>query len=267
MAKLRRTYKAGLATLTATSFLMSSSAIAGDIAGIVMSADGKPAPGVVVTVDDLMRSATTGADGRFVFDRVPDGKVTLNLSAMFRASQHIVVDVPKTGQVEVSATLQTNAMLARAAALNAEPPVEHLAQKQAYLAGIKPVAKAGKSPNIVFLFFDDLGYGDLSLFGNKLIATPNIDSMAQRGAKLTQSYSSSPVCTPSRAALMTGRLPVRSHAQHHVFFPTGHPVATMRRSLGWANALPRDEASAHRLRTRARSVALRPRQRNSRRPG
>lgn len=241
MAKLRKTPKACLAALAATTALISSAAIAGEIAGVVRSADGKPAPGVVVTIDDLMRSATTGPDGRFTFDRIPDGKVTVNLSAMFRASQHIVVDVPATGEVEVSATLQPNATLARAAALNAEPPVEHLAQKQAYLASIKPVDKAGKSPNIVFLFFDDLGYGDLSSFGNKLIATPNIDSMASRGAKLTQSYSSSPVCTPSRAALMTGRLPVRSHAQHHVFFPTGHPVATIRRSLGWANALPRDE--------------------------
>lgn len=241
MAKLRNTPKACLAALAATTALISSAAMAGGIAGIVKTADGKPAPGVVITIDDLMRSATTGPDGRFTFDRIPDGKVTINLSAMFRASQHLVVDVPATGEVEVSTTLQPNAMLAKAAALNAEPPAEHLAQKQAYLASIKPVAKAGKSPNIVFLFFDDLGYGDLSSFGNKLIATPNIDSMAQRGAKLTQSYSSSPVCTPSRAALMTGRLPVRSHAQHHVFFPTGHPVATMRRSLGWANALPRDE--------------------------
>lgn len=241
MAKLRNTPKACLAALAATTALISSAAMAGGIAGIVKTADGKPAPGVVITIDDLMRSATTGPDGRFTFDRIPDGKVTINLSAMFRASQHLVVDVPATGEVEVSTTLQPNAMLAKAAALNAEPPAEHLAQKQAYLASIKPVAKAGKSANIVFLFFDDLGYGDLSSFGNKLIATPNIDSMAQRGAKLTQSYSSSPVCTPSRAALMTGRLPVRSHAQHHVFFPTEHPVATMRRSLGWANALPRDE--------------------------
>lgn len=221
--------------------LIGTAAHAGDIAGTVSGPDGKPLPGVSVTLDDAMRTEATDAQGRFRFDRVPEGKVTINLNAMFRAAQHLTIDVPVTGEVQVTAKMQPNTLLARAAALNAEPAVEHAEQKQAYLAGIKKTAQAGKSPNIVILFFDDLGYGDLSSYGNRLISTPNIDAMAARGAKLTQSYSSSPVCTPSRAALMTGRLPVRSHAQHHVFFPTGHPVATMRRSLGWANALPRDE--------------------------
>lgn len=239
LARAGRT--AALAALLAGTSLMGTAAIAGDVAGSVTGPDGKPLAGVSVTLDDAMRSDTTDGQGRFRFDNVPEGKVTINLVAMFRAAQHLTVDVPATGEVRVGAQLQPNTMIARAAALNAEPPVQHLAQKQAYLSGIKKSAKAGKSPNIVVLFFDDLGYGDLSSYGNRLIKTPNIDAMAGRGAKLTQSYSSSPVCTPSRAALMTGRLPVRSHAQHHVFFPTGHPVATMRRSLGWANALPQDE--------------------------
>ncbi|MCX7283077.1 MAG: sulfatase-like hydrolase/transferase [Novosphingobium sp.] len=189
----------------------------------------------------VLCTGTTDAQGRFRIDQVPQGDVTLNLSALFRATQHLTVTVPASGDVAVAAQLQPNTMMARAAAMNAEPAVTHLAQKQAYLSQIRKSARAGTSPNIVFLFFDDLGYGDLSSFGNRLIKTPNIDAMAARGAKLTQSYSSSPVCTPSRAALLTGRLPVRSEAQHHVFFPTGHPVATMRRALGWANALPRDE--------------------------
>lgn len=229
-----------LALLSSTS-LFGTVAYAGDIAGTVTGPDGKPLSGVSITLDDAMRTETTDGQGHFRFDRVPEGKATINLNAMFRAAQHLTIDVPVTGEVQVAAQMQPNTLLARAAALNAEPSVEHAAQKQAYLAGIKKTAQAGKVPNIVILFFDDLGYGDLSSYGNRLISTPNIDAMAARGAKLTQSYSSSPVCTPSRAALMTGRLPVRSHAQHHVFFPTGHPVATMRRSLGWANALPRDE--------------------------
>jgi arylsulfatase A-like enzyme len=237
---------AGIATA-----LLASTAMAGDIVGTVTGPGGKPLAGASVSVDDLMRTATTDAKGMFRFDRVPEGKSTVNIGSMFLATQHVTVDVPATGETQLSAQLKPNTALGRAAQLNSEPPVEHLSQKQAYLAAIPKTAKAGTSPNVVVLFFDDLGYGDLSSYGNQLIRTPKIDAMATRGAKLTQSYSSSPVCTPSRAALMTGRLPVRSNAQHHVFFPDGHPVATMRRSLGWANALPRDEVTLPEVLSRA----------------
>ncbi len=74
----------------------------------------------------------------------------------------------------------------------------------------QPVRLAGRRPNIVVIFCDDLGYGDLGCFGHPTIQTPNIDRMCREGTKLTQFYSSSPVCTPSRAALNTGRLPIRS---------------------------------------------------------
>ncbi len=66
------------------------------------------------------------------------------------------------------------------------------------------------APNVVIIFADDLGYGDLGCFGHPTIRTPNLDRMAAEGIKLTQFYSAAPVCTPSRAALMTGRLPQRS---------------------------------------------------------
>ena len=60
-------------------------------------------------------------------------------------------------------------------------------------------------PNILFILADDLGYGDLGCYGQKLIATPNIDKLASEGVRFTQFYCGSTVCAPSRCALMTGR--------------------------------------------------------------
>lgn len=79
-----------------------------------------------------------------------------------------------------------------------------------------------KPPNFVVIFCDDLGYGDLSSFGNPTIHTPHLDRMAMEGQKWTQFYVADPVCTPSRAALMTGRYPIRngmSSAKRVVLFP------------------------------------------------
>ena len=67
-------------------------------------------------------------------------------------------------------------------------------------------------PNIVFILADDLGCGDLGCFGNKDVMTPCIDSLAAEGVRLTQCYAGSPVCAPSRAALLTGRYPHRTGA-------------------------------------------------------
>ena len=73
-------------------------------------------------------------------------------------------------------------------------------------------------PNIVFIFADDLGYGDLGCFGATDIATPNIDRIAAEGIKFTSFLSASPVCSPSRAGLLTGRMPQRMGI-NQVFFP------------------------------------------------
>ena len=83
----------------------------------------------------------------------------------------------------------------------------------------------GQKPNIVYIFADDLGYGDLSCYGAKDINTPNIDQIAKEGIKFTEFYSASSVCSPSRAALLTGRYPQRMGI-NTVFFPesfTGIP--------------------------------------------
>ena len=74
--------------------------------------------------------------------------------------------------------------------------------------------EAQSRPNIIVIMADDLGYGDLSSYGAELIKTPNIDRLATEGVKMTSFYAGAAVCTPSRAALMTGRYPIRTGAQH-----------------------------------------------------
>lgn len=66
-------------------------------------------------------------------------------------------------------------------------------------------------PNIVIILTDDMGYGDLSSYGHPLIRTPHIDRLAAEGQRWTSFYASSPLCNPSRIALMTGRMPIRIH--------------------------------------------------------
>lgn len=79
-----------------------------------------------------------------------------------------------------------------------------------------------RPPNIIVIFADDLGYGDLGVYGHPTIQTPNLDQMAREGMKFTQFYVGANVCTPSRSALLTGRLPIRtgmSSTKRRVLFP------------------------------------------------
>ncbi|XP_070545925.1 arylsulfatase H-like [Ptychodera flava] len=78
-----------------------------------------------------------------------------------------------------------------------------------FLAVAVSFTKKTATPNIVMFLVDDLGYGDLSCYGNETLKTPNIDRLASEGLKFTRMYSQ-PSCTPSRAALLTGRYPIRS---------------------------------------------------------
>lgn len=114
------------------------------------------------------------------------------------------------------------------------------------LAGLNSAMSAPQpeQPNIIVMMADDMGYGDLSTYGHPNIVTPNLDAMATEGIKLTSFYAGQAVCTPSRAALMTGRYAIRSGMQQ-VLMPDsdrGLPqseftMAEMLKSQGYQTAM------------------------------
>jgi len=104
-----------------------------------------------------------------------------------------------------------------------------------------------EKPNIIIIFADDLGYGDLSCYGHPTIVTPHLDKMASEGQKWTNFYVAASVCTPSRAGLITGRYPIRSGMcsnKSRVLFPNstgGLPsgeitIAEQLKKAGYATA-------------------------------
>ena len=119
----------------------------------------------------------------------------------------------------------------------------------AALLGLIPAIRADPAmpptpPNVVIIYADDLGYGDLGCFGATDIKTPHIDRIARDGIRFTDFYSASAVCSPSRAALLTGRIPQRMGITG-VFFPesfTGMPtdeltMAGLLRDQGYATGV------------------------------
>ena len=82
---------------------------------------------------------------------------------------------------------------------------------------------SGGLPNIVLINADDLGYGDLGCYGSGAIKTPNLDALATAGMMFTDFYACSPVCSPSRFGLLTGRYPIRIDL-HAALFPTNMPL-------------------------------------------
>lgn len=104
-----------------------------------------------------------------------------------------------------------------------------------------------KKPNFIIIFADDMGYGDVGVYGHPSIKTPNLDQMANTGQKWTNFYVAAPVCTPSRAGLITGRLPIRTGMcsdKRRVLFPDskgGLPdseatIASLLKTAGYSTA-------------------------------
>lgn len=73
-----------------------------------------------------------------------------------------------------------------------------------------------RQPNVVIIFIDDMGYGDLSCYGNTQVQTPNLDAFAAKGIKFTNFYVNSPICSPSRVALTTGQYPMRHRIHSYI---------------------------------------------------
>ena len=118
-------------------------------------------------------------------------------------------------------------------ALAVEPavPIRHTAETKA------------NRPNIVLIFADDLGYGDLGCYGATKLRTPNIDRLATEGRRFTDAHSASAVCTPSRYALLTGEYPHRKNLNRPVFLKTGlvidtkqQTTASVMKDAGYATA-------------------------------
>lgn len=116
------------------------------------------------------------------------------------------------------------------------------------LAGIAGAALWGtshthaqtKTPNIIFILADDLGYGDLGCYGQEKIKTPNLDAFAREGIRFTQCYSSSTVCAPSRCCLMTGQHTGHGRIRGNKLvplLPEDTTVAEVLKSAGYDTAL------------------------------
>jgi arylsulfatase A len=113
-----------------------------------------------------------------------------------------------------------------------------------------------RRPNIVFVLADDLGVNDLGVYGRKEHLTPNLDRLAAEGLRFTTAYVASPICSPSRAAIMTGRFPARLHLT--TFIP-GRPDAASQKLLHPAmrQQLPLDETTlAERLHAAGYATAM-----------
>jgi arylsulfatase A-like enzyme len=93
------------------------------------------------------------------------------------------------------------------------------------------VAAGAERPNVVLIVIDDLGWADLGCYGSTYHRTPNIDALARRGMRFTDGYAACPVCSPSRAAIMTGKYPARLHLTDWLPGRTDRPSQKLSRPI------------------------------------
>ena len=111
----------------------------------------------------------------------------------------------------------------------------------AHFSATLPGAETAPKPNIVLILADDLGWTDLACYGSKLHETPNIDQIAHDGMKFTQNYSACTVCSPTRAALLTGKYPARLHITDWI--PGQMPENPKLIVPDWTKYLPLEETT------------------------
>ena len=137
-------------------------------------------------------------------------------------------------------------------------PDIRIEQHRRYLEGVRP-ADPATAPNIVLVFADDLGYGDVGSFASTPIRTPHVDALASSGVRLTNFYSASSICSPSRFSLLTGRYPARGFV-HSVFFPSGTLMGLLVNNLmfphGVRGILPDEVTVAEALRAAGYSTGM-----------
>jgi arylsulfatase A-like enzyme len=133
-------------------------------------------------------------------------------------------------------------------------PVSRLFTLIAFALGVAATAH-GRAPNIVFFLIDDWGWTDAACYGSKLYETPNIDRLATQGMKFSDAYAACTVCSPTRAATMTGKYPARLHLTDWI---AGHvrPYAKLK-IPEWTKYLPLEETTiAEALRARGYATGL-----------
>lgn len=113
----------------------------------------------------------------------------------------------------------------------------------------------GRAPNIIFFLIDDWGWTDAACYGSKLYETPNIDRLAAQGMKFSDAYSACTVCSPTRAATMTGKYPARLHLTDWI---SGHVRPNAKLKIpAWTKYLPLEETTiAEALRARGYATGL-----------
>jgi arylsulfatase A-like enzyme len=129
--------------------------------------------------------------------------------------------------------------------------------RRTFLAGAAMAAISGaalaaspagaRRPNIIFILADDLGYGDVGVHGQSRIRTPNIDRLAQQGRLFTQGYAGAPVCSPSRAALLTGLHTGHARIRDNFALAAGHVGYKGQQQIRRASLTPEDRTVAQHL--------------------